>query len=83
VDLRRDAESGTGFMMTNISVDALRQLIDHACLWLALDPSRVRRTRERLMGLDWSWRRSAAYHSIYSELMDAVGLGAGLSEGSA
>ncbi|CAL9638042.1 glycogen synthase [Streptomyces sp. enrichment culture] len=58
-DLVTDPASGTGFVLPELSADALRQAMLTAARWLAGPAHQVRDVRRRIMAQDWSWARSA------------------------
>ncbi|MFH9575353.1 glycogen synthase [Streptomyces sp. NPDC017230] len=58
-DLAADPASGTGFVLAELSADAVRRTMLHAARWLAGPPRHVRAVRRRVMAQDWSWARSA------------------------
>lgn len=58
-DLSADLASGTGFVIPDLSADALRQTMLRAADWLAGPAEAVDAVRRRVMAQDWSWARSA------------------------
>jgi starch synthase len=59
VDLGRDPEHGTGFVIADLTVEGVGRAVDAATDWLRSQPRTVRAVRRRLMSQDWSWRRTA------------------------
>ncbi|GLX50935.1 glycogen synthase 2 [Streptomyces hygroscopicus subsp. hygroscopicus] len=58
-DITRDPAHGTGFILPELTADALRDTMLRAARWLAGPRDQVAAGRRRAMAQDWSWSRAA------------------------
>ncbi|KUN00441.1 hypothetical protein AQI95_34655 [Streptomyces yokosukanensis] len=58
-DLAADPSLGTGFVVPQLSADAVRRTMLSAARWLSGPSQEVHGLRRRIMAQDWSWARSA------------------------
>jgi starch synthase len=69
VDLPGDPAHGSGFLIGEHTVAAVRATVLAAVDWLAGSPARLAEVRRRVMAQDWSWTRTAAgYADRYARL---------------
>ncbi|MFI1734540.1 glycogen synthase [Streptomyces acidicola] len=58
-DLAADPATATGFVLPELTADAVRRTMLSAARWLSGPARQVRAVRRRAMAQDWSWARSA------------------------
>ncbi len=71
IDITENPEKGTGFLMENLSSEAIKDAVNRAVRFYNEDKEGLAKARKRAMTTDLSWDKSAGeYIDLYNNLID-------------